>query len=198
MTKLVVAADYINEIWVPDTFFVNEKTAYFHVATQENQFLRITHLGEILRSMRLTVKATCPMDLSHFPMDSQLCTLEIESYGYTMDDVVYQWNSGINSVQVDPEVSLAEFYVVGYRQRRVLEVLTSGNYSRLCADILFSRSMGYYIIQVYVPSSLIVVMSWVSFYLDRSSAPARTGLGVTTVLTMVTLMSSVNRCHVPM
>ena len=36
-------------------------------------------------------------------------------------------------------MSLAEFYVVGYRQRRVLEVLTSGNYSRLCADILFSR-----------------------------------------------------------
>ena len=35
-------------------------------------------------SMRLTVKATCPMDLTHFPMDSQLCTLEIESYGYTM------------------------------------------------------------------------------------------------------------------
>ena len=44
--------------------------------------------------------------------------------------------------------------------------------------------MGYYIIQVYVPSSLIVVMSWVSFYLDRSSAPARVGLGVTTVLTV--------------
>ena len=35
--------------------------------------------------MRLTVKATCPMDLSYFPLDSQLCTLEIESYGYTMD-----------------------------------------------------------------------------------------------------------------
>ena len=46
--------------------------------------------------------------------------------------------------------------------------------------------------QVYIPSSLIVVMSWVSFYLDRASAPARTGLGVTTVLTMVTLMGSVN------
>ena len=50
--------------------------------------------------------------------------------------------------QVNPDVSLAEFYVVGYRQRRVLEELTSGNYSRLCADILFSRSTGYYIIQV--------------------------------------------------
>ena len=117
----------------------------------------------------------------------------------------------IKTNSISSEVSLAEFYVVGYRQRRVLEVLTSGNYSRLCADILFSRqeilrsgailelqkyvvkpecvvgrSMGYYIIQVYVPSSLIVVMSWVSFYLDRSSAPARVGLGVTTVLTVKT------------
>ena len=97
---MVVAADYIRQIWVPDTFFVNEKTAYFHKATQENQFLRITHLGEILRSMRLTVKATCPMDLSYFPMDSQLCTLEIESYGYTMADLVYSWHDGLNSVQV--------------------------------------------------------------------------------------------------
>ena len=46
---------------------------------------------------------------------------------------------------------------------------------------------------MYVPSSLIVTMSWVSFYLPRGSAPARVGLGGTTVLTMVTLMGSVNR-----
>ena len=32
--KLVVGADYIKLIWVPDTFFVNEKEARFHAATQ--------------------------------------------------------------------------------------------------------------------------------------------------------------------
>ena len=107
-----MAADYIKQIWVPDTFFVNEKTAYFHVATQENQFLRITHLGEILRSMRLTVKATCPMDLSYFPMDSQLCTLEIESYGYTMADLVYSWHDGVQSVQVGLQYNvLSHFFI---------------------------------------------------------------------------------------
>ena len=52
LEKLVVGADYIKLIWVPDTFFVNEKTAYFHKATTENQFLRILHTGEILRSIR--------------------------------------------------------------------------------------------------------------------------------------------------
>ena len=63
----VVGAEYIRLIWVPDTFFVNEKIALFHQATTENQFLRIMHTGEILRSMRLTIKATCPMNLAHFP-----------------------------------------------------------------------------------------------------------------------------------
>ena len=47
-------------------------------------------------------------------------------------------------------------------------------------------------IKVYIPSSLIVVMSWVSFWINRGAAPARVGLGVTTVLTMTTLINSVN------
>ena len=43
--KLVVGADYINLIWVPDTFFVNEKVARFHAATQvtnTRQYFTIT------------------------------------------------------------------------------------------------------------------------------------------------------------
>ena len=42
LDKLVVGAEYIKLIWVPDTFFVNEKVALFHQATTENQFLRKT------------------------------------------------------------------------------------------------------------------------------------------------------------
>ena len=55
LEKLVVGAEYIELIWVPDTFFVNEKTAYFHDATTDNQFLRILHTGEILRSIRYAI-----------------------------------------------------------------------------------------------------------------------------------------------
>ncbi len=68
----------------------------------------------------------------------------------------------------------------------------SGNYSRLACEIQFIRSMGYYMIQIYIPSSLIVIISWVSFWLNRGASPARVGLGVTTVLTMTTLMASTN------
>ena len=89
LEKLVVGAEYIRLIWTPDTFFVNEKTAYFHQATAENQFVRLYHTGEILRSIRLTITASCPMDLQYFPMDRQLCDIQIESFGYTMADIHY-------------------------------------------------------------------------------------------------------------
>ena len=67
-----------------------------------------------------------------------------------------------------------------------------GNYSRLACEFQFVRSMGYYMIQIYIPASLIVVISWVSFWLNRGATPARVMLGVTTVLTMTTLISSTN------
>lgn len=69
---------------------------------------------------------------------------------------------------------------------------SAGNYSRLACEIQFVRSMGYYLIQIYIPSGLIVIISWVSFWLNRNATPARVQLGVTTVLTMTTLMSSTN------
>ena len=146
--KLVVGAEYIKLIWVPDTFFVNEKIALFHQATTENQFQRITHTGEVLRSMRLTIKATCPMNLANFPFDEQMCTVEIESCGYTMADLKYKWEDGNKSVQMSPDVALPQFLVLGHRQRFIEVSLSSGNYSRLLADVQFIRSMGYYMIQV--------------------------------------------------
>merc|ERR1719427_1703033 len=121
-----------------------------------------------------------------------MCTLEIESFGYTMSDLKFRWEDGEKSVQMSPDVSLPQFNVLGHRQRIVEASLSSGNYSRLLADVQFDRALGYYVIQVYIPSSLIVVMSWVSFWLNRGAAPARVGLGVTTVLTMTTLINSVN------
>ncbi|XP_074101167.1 resistant to dieldrin isoform X9 [Cotesia typhae] len=189
---LSVGSEFIKNIWVPDTFFVNEKQSYFHIATTSNEFIRIHHSGSITRSIRLTITASCPMNLQYFPMDRQLCHIEIESFGYTMRDIRYKWNAGYQSVGISSEVELPQFRVLGHRQRQRNIQLSTGNYSRLACEIQFVRSMGYYLIQIYIPSGLIVIISWVSFWLNRNATPARVALGVTTVLTMTTLMSSTN------
>lgn len=41
--------------------------------------------------------------------------------------------------------------------------------------------------QVYVPCILIVVLSWVGFWIHREATSDRVGLGITTVLTLSTI-----------
>jgi len=190
LDKLVVGSDFMKNIWVPDTFFVNEKEVHYHQATTDNQFLRIMHTGEILKSVRLTVKATCPLDLQYFPMDSQMCTLEIESFGFTMSDLRYRWNDGLNSAQLSPDVSLPEFVVFGHRQRLVEASLSSGNYSRLLVDVAFVRAVGPYLMWVYRPLALLVMMSWMALWLR--DVTARVGLCIISVLAVIIIIKPIH------
>lgn len=82
------------------------------------------------------------------------------------------------------------------RQSFVLYHLSAGQFT--CIEVKFhlERQMGYYLIQMYIPSLLIVILSWVSFWINMDAAPARVGLGITTVLTMTT-QSSGSRASLP-
>lgn len=66
----------------------------------------------------------------------------------------------------------------------------SGPHSALVAKFTFHRRLGYYMIQTYIPSMLTVTISWFSFWISPDSPPARVGLGITTVLTMITISNS--------
>nr|2M6B_A Chain A, Full-Length Transmembrane Domains of Human Glycine Receptor alpha1 Subunit [Homo sapiens]2M6I_A Chain A, Full-Length Transmembrane Domains of Human Glycine Receptor alpha1 Subunit [Homo sapiens]2M6I_B Chain B, Full-Length Transmembrane Domains of Human Glycine Receptor alpha1 Subunit [Homo sapiens]2M6I_C Chain C, Full-Length Transmembrane Domains of Human Glycine Receptor alpha1 Subunit [Homo sapiens]2M6I_D Chain D, Full-Length Transmembrane Domains of Human Glycine Receptor alpha1 len=61
---------------------------------------------------------------------------------------------------------------------------------------MLERQLGYYLIQLYIPSLLIVILSWISFWINLDAAPARVGLGITTVLTLTT-QSSGSRASLP-
>ncbi|XP_022240603.1 glutamate-gated chloride channel-like [Limulus polyphemus] len=63
---------------------------------------------------------------------------------------------------------------------------TAGGYSGLIATFSLRREFSYYMIEVYVPIMLLVIVSWISFWLDVHAVPARVALGITTILTVIT------------
>uniref|UniRef100_A0A4W5KMP6 Glycine receptor, alpha 4b n=1 Tax=Hucho hucho TaxID=62062 RepID=A0A4W5KMP6_9TELE len=186
----------LDSIWKPDLFFANEKGANFHEVTTDNKLLRIFQNGNVLYSIRLTLILSCPMDLMNFPMDIQTCSMQLESFGYTMNDLCFQWLD-IGPVQVADDLMLPQFVLkeekdLGYCTKHY----NTGKFA--CIEVKFhlERQMGYYLIQMYIPSLLTVILSWVSFWINMDAAPARVGLGITTVLTMTT-QSSGSRASLP-
>ncbi|TKR89388.1 hypothetical protein L596_013496 [Steinernema carpocapsae] len=172
-----VGVDYLERLWKPDTFFPNEKKSFFHVATTHNSFLRIDPDGTVFTSQSYI-----------FSLWTLKSELEIESYGYSVLDIIYFFNKSEDSISRS-EFELPQFVLIDVQISSKIEKLSSGAYSRV---FLFKRNIGFYIIQIYLPSILIVVISWVSFWLSRDATPARVALGVLTVLTMTTLMTTTN------
>ncbi|CAB1336396.1 unnamed protein product, partial [Coregonus sp. 'balchen'] len=165
---------FVDKLWLPDTFIVNAKSAWFHDVTVENKLIRLQPDGVILYSSRITSTVACDMDLTKYPMDEQECMLDLESYGYSSEDIVYHWSESQIHIHGLDKLELSQFTIIDYK---------------FVTETMNFKS-GVYIIQSYMPSILLVAMSWVSFWISQTAVPARVSLGITTVLTMTTLMVS--------
>ncbi|XP_071373776.1 gamma-aminobutyric acid receptor subunit pi [Centroberyx affinis] len=178
----------VSLLWIPDTFIPDSKRSFLHDVTVENRLIRIFSNGTVLYALRITATIACNMDLTKYPMDRQVCTLQLESWGYNLQDVVFYWTRGNDSVKGLDTLRLAQYSVESYYTTVSEAVYETGQYPKLVLHFALRRNVLFFILETYVPSTLLVVLSWVSFWISQSSVPARTCIGVTTVLTMTTLM----------
>ncbi|XP_059163149.1 glycine receptor subunit alpha-2-like [Physella acuta] len=198
-------SENIKQVWVPDIFFPNEKRGSFHNIMSQNQIMSLNPNSTLLYISRLTMTLSCPMDLKNYPFDKQICTVLIMSFGYTYRDVEFEWMNGTEAVEIQTEshfkpiivnsdVMLPQFEIKDVRanfcNRRYHQ--REGNHSCLQAEFHLARNIGFYMVQMYIPSVLIVMLSWISFWLNVNSVPGRVSLGLLTVLTMTTQSSNVN------
>nr|XP_018905095.1 PREDICTED: gamma-aminobutyric acid receptor subunit beta-like isoform X2 [Bemisia tabaci] len=173
---LTLSGDFAEKIWVPDTFFANDKNSFLHDVTERNKLVRLSGDGSITYGMRFTTTLACMMDLHYYPLDSQNCTVEIESYGYTVMDVVMYWKD--TAVRGVEDAELPQFTIVGHETNDRKETLATGIYQRLSLSFKLQRNIGYFVFQTYLPSILIVMLSWVSFWINHEATSARVALGI--------------------
>ncbi|XP_050419704.1 glycine receptor subunit alpha-3-like [Adelges cooleyi] len=171
----------VKAIWKPEVYFPNAKHAEFQFVTVPNVLIRIKPDGDILYMLRLKLTFSCMMDLSKFPLDNQICTMEVASFSKTIEELRLEWKT-TNPVIMAKGLRMPQFEIVDIVPSDCQESFQIGNYSCLVAQFYLSRSVGFHLVQSYLPTMLIVVISWVSFWMDVDSVPGRTTLGVTTLL----------------
>uniref|UniRef100_A0A8D0KTW4 Gamma-aminobutyric acid receptor subunit pi n=1 Tax=Strix occidentalis caurina TaxID=311401 RepID=A0A8D0KTW4_STROC len=181
-------ARLVELLWVPDTYIVESKRSFLHDVTVGNRLIRLFSNGTILYALRITTTVACNMDLSKYPMDTQTCRLQLESWGYDENDVIFTWLRGNDSVHGIEKLRLSQYTVERYYTLVSKSQQETGSYPRLILQFELRRNVLYFILETYVPSTLLVMLSWVSFWITLDSVPARTCIGVTTVLSMTTLM----------
>ncbi|XP_022251689.1 glycine receptor subunit alpha-2-like [Limulus polyphemus] len=173
----------VKRLWRPDVYFPNAKHGEFQYVTVPNVLLRVNPNGDILYMLRLKLTFSCMMEMERYPLDTQVCDIELASFSKTVREVKLQWLNE-KSVSMYNDLKLAQFELQQVSLAVCKESFQIGEYSCLQARLDLKRSIGHYLVQYYLPSTLIVFISWVSFWLDVDAIPARITLGVTTLLTI--------------
>lgn len=109
-----------------------------------------------------------------------------------MDDLVFLWKEGGAPVQITDKLSLSRFTLLKFKTDYCTSKTNTGAYSCVQVDMLFKREFSYYLILIYVPCSMLVIVSWVSFWIDPNSAAARVLLGIIALMTMSRQMASIS------
>ncbi|XP_014720170.1 gamma-aminobutyric acid receptor subunit theta [Equus asinus] len=183
-TNLTLTLDYrmLEKLWVPDCYFLNSKDAFVHDVTVENRMFQLHPDGTVRYGIRLTTTAACSLNLQKFPLDKQTCKLEVESYGYTVEDIVLYWEGNGNAIQGTEKVQIPQFSFLGKTMTSKEVFFFTGSYVRLILRFLVQRKVTSYLVQIYWPTILTTVVSWISFWMNYESSAARVTVGLTSML----------------
>lgn len=190
----IVSPSLKDQIWLPDLFFRNGKKGYIHNMTTPNYLMRVKPNGEVLYSQKLTMVFSCQMELQAFPMDTQNCEINIGSYGYTLEELKFYWR-GFETIVVQKNLKIPEFDTP-----KTIETIdctedsttSTGNYTCLKAIIELNRQLGSYLASTYIPSVLIIMVSWLNFWVSIDAVPARITLGLLSLLGIVNMAISMS------
>ena len=174
---------------MPDTYIINARETLGHEIPQPQQTTKVHFSGLVTHITRLTVTASCPMNLHLFPMDRQHCSLIFQSFSFKKSQVLlyiipvfmtffistgqvrYSWKDPSkltfeHSIEYQDKM-MPELHILGY-QLSVLETLSCGlEVSQLRATFYMERPIGHFMFDLYLPAICIVFMSWINFWLTR-------------------------------
>ncbi|XP_012582545.1 PREDICTED: gamma-aminobutyric acid receptor subunit theta [Condylura cristata] len=183
-TNLNLTLDYrmFEKLWVPDCYFLNSKDAFVHDSTVENRVFQLHPDGTVRYGIRLTTTTACALDLQNFPLDTQTCKLEVESYGYTVDDVILYWEGNSKAIRGTEQLQIPQFRFLGKTTMSKEVLFYTGSYMRLILKFLVRREITSFLLQIYWPTVLTTIISWMSFWMNYESSAARVTIGLTSML----------------
>ncbi|XP_075973508.1 secretory chloride channel isoform X2 [Anticarsia gemmatalis] len=196
-SKIIGENDLRERIWVPHLYMSNEQSSSLMGTDSKDVLISIAPDGEVLFSRRMQAVLYCWMNLQKFPFDDQTCSMNLESWKYNASILRLMWEKD-NPVRLSSELHLTEYSLLDFWTNESVvrgDIMNmrlggAGNYSALKFTFKLGREVGYYLMDYFIPSMMIVAMSWVTFWLQADASAPRITLGTSTMLSFITLASS--------
>ena len=171
----------LDEVWNPRLTIANTQR---HWANSKAD-VEISPQGLVTYRLHVFGDFSQPMELHDFPQDSHVFEVSIVAAGYRPHEVVLVPDPRMDSFMAE-KLSVADWEVDN--MQGMSREVTLANGLKLPGFIISfegTRLLHHYVIKAIIPLVLIVMMSWVVFWMDPKQVPNQLGVAVTTVLTLI-------------
>ena len=170
----------LDDIWYPSVQILNQQKLV-------SPFPRLAEVrpdGEVVYRQRYWGDFSQPLKLRNFPFDTQRLQLNLANVGFAAESVKLRpsTDSGISD-----NVSIPDWDITGWEFNVVDLPFDDGSYRiegmEFSLDV--ERDTSFFKYKVILPLILIVVMSWLVFWIDPSLVSSQISVSVTAMLTMI-------------
>jgi Neurotransmitter-gated ion-channel ligand binding domain/Neurotransmitter-gated ion-channel transmembrane region len=179
----------LDQIWTPRVAIANETSS---VSRKFPDSVEVDPDGTVTYRQRYAGSFTQPLRLQSFPFDRQAFQFHVVAIRYRPNEVVFvpdeNWvRDGLQQAAgISPSITLPDWTVEKWDAKARVYALTPGmQYSGYAFEFTASRNVAYYIWKVILPLVLIVMMSWVVFWIDPATSNSQISVAVTSMLTLI-------------
>ena len=171
----------LSDIWNPRLTIMNTQKMRYNTRDE----VEVSPQGDVTFRLHVFGDFSQPMQLQDFPQDSHVFEVPVVAAGYRPHEVVLIPEPRMDSF-IAETLSVADWEVSNMQGRSKEVELANGI---LLPGFVFSfegqRLMHHYLVKAIIPLALIVMMSWVVYWIDPKQVPNQLGVAVTTVLTLI-------------
>ena len=189
--------EHAKNLWMPDVYLDKTPTVRNPIYMLDASSVRLYRNGFVRFTTQLNFDTHCEMNFIYFPFDKQVCSINIESFGYTAEEMELKWES---SSMID-EVDELELYSHSIKLER-LKLVEDETFYRLVLEVMgmvvtmqvtLVRKLNYFITNYYIPAALLATVAYSSLYLAPTMKVPRIGMNLVTLISVNTRINSIKK-----
>lgn len=177
----IYKAEDFENIWRPDTYIANEMpNGVFETTPTDNIYAYFN--GSLFLTTRHSIIFHCDVKLFALPIKDETCSLYFKSASYLSKNLKLIWKH-VNSVLYSKNM---ETYAV--KIHKTESKLCPQDEEAPCLHLLLhvQRTYQVMIVQVYLPSTCIVLITWLGFWIHHTEVSSRTRIATISLTAIVT------------
>jgi len=192
-TRLASSEEEVREIllesvWNPQLLLANQQG---QMSLSLPETVQVYPDGTVYYRQRFTGKLSQPLKLEDFPMDSHWFSIQFASAAYSSDDLefvpgVADMDPGLIGGAMADQLSLPDWRILGHEAESApYEPIKQAHQAGFVFRFQAERYVTYYLWQILLPLTMVVVMSWSGFWVQRKEVAVRIGVVTSSVLTLI-------------